>query len=130
MFIKQGGTRGLPDGFLHLNNFAHSTKSGIAGALYERVFTKRQQETFIKLLVELATQEIKAMPNETFVQLYHIKHGAYRFHKDFLIKHFKGMIYGYLKLVRASGSNMAAMAVTREVIDLYQSNSIPKVRFK
>lgn len=126
--IKQGGSRSLPDGYLHLNNFAHSLRSGMAGALYERMMTKKQQRTVDELMLELATQEMARQAE--FKQLFHFKHGVYRFDKDFLDANFKALVYGYLRLIRQSASGMAAMAVTGEIIELTQNGGIPKVRFK
>lgn len=126
--IKQGGSRSLPDGFLHLNNYSHSLRSGMAGVMFERVFTPQQRETVCELLRELATEEMARSVD--FKQLFHFKHGVYRFEKDFLDQNFKGMVYGYMKLVHKSASALMAMAVTGEIIELYQNNGIPKVRFK
>lgn len=126
--IKQGGYRSKPDGFLHLNNFAHSMKSGMAGAIYERILTRKQQDTFCELMVELATSEMATQAE--FKQLYHFKHGVYRFDKDFLIQHFKRMFYGYMKLINRSPSAVVAMATTGELIDVAQNGGIAKVKFK
>ena len=79
-------------------------------------------------MVELSTSEMATQAE--FKQLYHFKHGVYRFDKDFLIQHFKRMFYGYMKLINRSPSAVVAMAPTGEIIDVAQNGGIANVKFK
>lgn len=114
MRLKQGGWRSKPDGFLHLNNFAHTQASGLAGVLYERVFTERQQEIVLKALLELA-------PEESIM----FEHEVWRFKKEFLKENFKGIVYGTVKLLRKSAAQMMSMAIVSEEMEV----STIKVQF-
>lgn len=122
---KQGGYRSKPDGYLHLNNFSHSTKSGLAGSLFERVFNSKQRETIEAILLELANQEMARQA--VFKQLYHYKHNVYRFDKQFLVDNFQRIVYGYCKITRLGASSLMAMAVTGEIIKVTQEKGIAKV---
>lgn len=126
MRIKQGGYRSMPDGFLHLNNFSHSVKSGIAGSIYERVLTSDQQKAFQRLMFELAIK----LQNERGETLVHEKHDTYRYKKEFLMESFKTMLYGYLKLVRKQPNVMLSLAVTGEIMQVAEESGIPTLRFK
>lgn len=105
------------DGFLHLNNYSHSMRSGMAGVIYERLLTKNQQDNVQEFLFDLAEAE----------QL-NFKHNVWRFDIDFLNKEFKRIVYGYLQLVRKQSSVLFSMAATKEIMDL--EDPLPKLRFK
>lgn len=117
MRIAQGGFRKKPDGFLHLNNFSHTQASGLAGVLYERVFTERQQEIVEKTLIELARP--KAIHGEAggHDESVIFKHDCFRFRKDFLTENFKPVVYGVLQLLRKSAGMMLSMAVVEEELN-------------
>lgn len=108
MRIAQGGFRKKPDGYLHLNNYSHVKASGLAGVLYERVFTERQQEIVEKALIEIAKGE-ECHFNEV--------HNAWRFRKEFLHANFKGVVYGTVRLLRKSAAQMMSMAIVGEELD-------------
>ena len=111
MRIAQGGFRKKPDGFLHLNNYSHTQASGLAGVLYERIFTERQQEIVEKALIEIAKGEgLDCQFNE--------HHNAWRFKKQFLHDNFKGVVYGTLRLLKKSAAQMMSMAVVGEELDV------------
>ena len=110
----QGGFREKPDGYLHLNNFSHTVASGLAGVLYERVFTDRQREIVEKTLIELTGDDDV-----------HFKHEAYRFRKEFLVTHFKPVVYGTVRLLKKSAANLMSMAVVSEELN----TKTLKVRF-
>lgn len=110
MRIAQGGFRKKPDGFLHLNNYSHVKASGLAGVLYERVFTERQQEIVEKALIEIAKGEADCHFND--------HHNAWRFNKEFLHVHFKGVVYGTLRLLKKSAAQMMSMAVVGEELEV------------
>jgi len=124
--MKQGGYRSKPDGFLHMNNYAHSVKSGIAGVLFERIMTTQQRNSIEELLREVALVEMA----RSGTPLFHFKHNVYRFEKEFLHANFKRMVYAYLKLTKKSASTMLAMAATGELIEVCQNGGIPQIRFK
>lgn len=124
--LKQGGCRSKPDGFLHLNNFCHSVKSGLAGCMFERVFTDKQRTTIESILIELASQEMARAVD--FKQLFHYKHNVYRFEKEFLIQNFQRVVYGYCKITRLSASATMALAVTGEIIEVANTQGIAKVK--
>lgn len=104
----QGGFRKKPDGYLHLNNFSHVKASGLAGVLFERVFNERQQEIVEKALIEIAKGD-ECQFNE--------HHNCYRFRKEFLVLHFKGVVYGTVRLLRKSAAQMMSMAIVGEELD-------------
>lgn len=105
------------DGFLHLNNYAHSMRSGMAGVIYERMLTKSQQDNVQEFLFDLA--EARQVM---------FKHNVWRFDIDFLNKEFKRIVYGYLQLIRKQPSVLFAMASSKEIMDL--EDPLPKLRFK
>lgn len=109
MRIAQGGFRKKPDGYLHLNNYSHVKASGLAGVLYERVFTERQQEIVEKALIEIAKGE-DCHFNEA--------HNAWRFRKEFLHENFKGVVYGTVRLMRKSAAQMMSMAIVGEELNV------------
>lgn len=104
--LTQGTKRSLPDGFLHLNNYAHTVKSGLAGSLFERVFTERQQEIVGCSLLEIA----KGDPS-----LVHFKHNVWRFKKEFLNKHFQSVVFGTCRLIRKEPATLMSIKVTEEM---------------
>lgn len=104
----QGNGRAKPDGFLHLNNFSHVPRSGLAGAIYERVMTEKQRE-----LVELTLLELAQGSGDKF----HFKHNVWRFRKDFLIEHFSHVVYSVMRSIRKSASQEVSIAVAREELD-------------
>lgn len=103
--MSQGKPRALPDGFLHLNNYSHVASSGLAGVLYERVFTERQQEIVGCALLELAKDDPK---------LVHFKHNVWRFQKEFLKEHFQPTVYAACRLIRRRPAEMLSVAITHE----------------
>lgn len=108
MQIKQGGFRSMPDGYLHLNNYSHSSKSGLAGSLFERVMTQRQRKLVINCLLEIAE---KQPPEDNTVMF---KHDVYRFRKEFLQEHFQAVVYGAYRFIYKLPSSEIATAVVRE----------------
>ena len=116
MRIAQGGFRKKPDGYLHLNNFSHTRASGLAGVLYERVFTERQQEIVEKALIEIAAP--RALNGEPCGEQVIFKHDCYRFRKEFLQEHFKGVVYGTVRLMRKSAAQMMSMAIVGEELNV------------
>lgn len=129
--LKQGGTRQLPDGYLHLNNFSHSVKSGMAGVIFERVLTAPQQSTFEEILMHLAGSIADQAKLPITMYFKKTSKGVVRFNKKFLIAHFKRTFYGYMNLVRKQGASLLAVAATNELLDLYaDGQGIPTVRFK
>ena len=102
--MSQGKPRALPDGFLHLNNYSHVRQSGLAGVLYERVFTQRQQEIVEAALLELGE----------FHKDYHFKHNVWRFRKEFLHEYFIGVVYGTTRLLRKGAAAMMSIAIVEE----------------
>lgn len=103
----QGNKRSNPDGFLHLNNFSHVKASGLAGVLFERIFSERQQDIVEEVLIELAGPD-----NRMF------KHDCWRFKKEFLIENFKSVVYGACDLLKISASAMLAIASMQERADV------------
>ncbi|WMX18723.1 hypothetical protein YpEc11_11 [Yersinia phage vB_YpEc11] len=116
MRIAQGGYRKKPDGYLHLNNYSHTKASGIAGVLFERIFTERQQEIVEKTLIELANPKVlsgEANSDEHVIY----KHDCYRFRKAFLRANFKQVVYGTVRLLKKSAAQMMSMAVVADELD-------------
>ena len=128
MQIKQGGTRSLPDGYLHLNNYSHSTKSGLAGSLYERVMTDRQRKLVVNCLLEIADKETKAQKYD--VDIYMFKHDTYRFHKEFLNEHFKPVVYGCYKFIHKSPASEISMSVVKEQVQLDSVHNVGKAAYR
>lgn len=110
--MSQGKPRSLPDGFLHLNNFSHVASSGLAGVLYERVFTERQQEIVGCALLEIANG------NPEFV---HFKHNVWRFQKEFLKTHFQPAVYAACRLIRKRPAEMMSVAITHEELNVQRT---------
>lgn len=104
--MTQGKPRSMPDGRLHLNNYAHIRASGLAGFLYERIFTERQQE-----IVGCALLEIAEAYSPDVV---HFKHNVWRFDKEFLKENFQPVVYGACRLFRKSPALLASLAITNE----------------
>lgn len=107
--MAQGKPRAMPDGFVHLNNYSHVSASGLAGVLYERVFTERQQEIVGCALLEIAKDDPKYV---------HFKHNVWRFHKAFLQEHFKPAVYAACRLIRKRPAEMMSIAITHEELNV------------
>ena len=116
MRIAQGGYRKKPDGYLHLNNYSHTKASGIAGVLFERIFTERQQEIVEKTLIELANPKALSGEANSDEQVIY-KHDCYRFRKAFLMANFKQVVYGTVRLLKKSAAQMMSMAVVADELD-------------
>jgi hypothetical protein len=101
---SHGNGRAKPDGYLHLNNYSHVKQSGLAGVLYERVMTEKQQE-----LVELTLLELSQGSDAA-----HFKHDVWRFSKKFLHEHFKSVVYSVYRSIRRSPAQEVSMAISRE----------------
>lgn len=101
---SHGNGRAKPDGYLHLNNYSHVKQSGLAGVLYERVMTEKQQE-----LVELTLLELSQGSESA-----HFKHDVWRFSKKFLHEHFKSVVYSVYRSIRRSPAQEVSMAISRE----------------
>lgn len=114
MRMAQGNTRSKPDGFLHLWNFAATKSSGLAGALYNYAMTDRQREVVETALIERAEKQDLLDPNGAPTA--HIKHETWRFKKEFLQAHFKGVVYGTFKLFRRNASEQMAIQINREYL--------------
>ncbi|WP_155499996.1 hypothetical protein [Pseudomonas chlororaphis] len=107
----QGNGRAKPDGFLHLNNYSHVRQSGLAGVLYERLMTEKQQELVELTLIELATPQVGC---ELSREVCHFKHEVWRFRKDFLNEHFKSVVYSVFRSIKKSPAQEISMAISRE----------------
>lgn len=105
----QGNGRAKPDGFLHLNNYSHVRQSGLAGVLYERLMTEKQQELVELTLLELAANQVAVTENYA-----HFKHDVWRFKKSFLKDHFIHVVYSVFRSVRKSAAQEVSMAISRE----------------
>lgn len=129
MQMAQGNTRSKPDGFLHLWNFAATKGSGLAGALFNYVMTKRQQGIVEAALIELAEKQAQRDSPEfqpVNAEMYaHYKHEVWRFRKDFLLSNFKPVVYGTFKLFRRNASELMAIEINRE----YLQTESAKVRW-
>ena len=112
----QGGYRKKPDGYLHLNNYSHTKASGIAGILFERVFTERQQDIVEKTLIELANPKVLSGEANSDEQVI-FKHDCYRFRKGFLQANFKQVVYGTVRLLKKSAAQLMSMAVVADEIN-------------
>ncbi|BAO20686.1 hypothetical protein X917_gp20 [Pseudomonas phage PPpW-4] len=92
----QGGTRSLPDGFLHIQNFTVTKASGMAGCVWAYILTEAQREIVELVLVERAEsrEAHKGFPEGTLV---HLKHDHFRFRKDFLKGNFRSVVHEVTK---------------------------------
>ncbi|WP_085589321.1 hypothetical protein [Pseudomonas sp. B14(2017)] len=118
MNYAQGGYRSKPDGYLHLQNFAVTKSSGLAGALFNYVMTSRQKDIVEASLLEIAEKD----PDRNFA---HFKHEVWRFHKAFLREHFKSVVYGAFKLFRRNASELMAIEINRE----YLATQVARLKF-
>lgn len=91
----QGGTRSLPDGFLHIQNFTVTKASGMAGCVYVHILDDHQRHVVESILIEhaCAREERAARNGNEFLCLHHFKHGHWRFDKRFLNDAFKSAIH-------------------------------------
>lgn len=97
MRIKQGGSRKLPDGYLHLNNFSHRKDSGILGSFYERVMTPTMQREIEDTLKYKAMDEDLMSPQRFPRVHYKHAHGALRFRKEWLKANFPDAVRSLIK---------------------------------
>lgn len=118
----QGTPRAKPDGYLHLQNYAVTKGSGMAGSLFNHLMTERQKEIVEAALLELAQKQSDELVTRP-VAIY--KHDCWRFDKDFLSVAFKPVIYGTFKLIRQNASERMAIAINRE----YLQTETAKVRW-
>lgn len=118
----QGKMRSLPDGYLHLQNFAVTKPSGMAGALFNYVMSERQKVIVESALLELAhKQDLAVNPRPVAI----FKHDCWRFDKAFLQVAFKPVVYGSFKLLRRNASEQMAIEINRE----YLQTEAAKVRW-
>lgn len=94
----QGGTRSLPDGFLHIQNFTVTKASGMAGCVYVHILDDHQREIVEGILIERAVAEVTAWGRPIDSQ-HHFKHGQWRFAKQFLKAHFKQAVHEATKVM-------------------------------
>lgn len=118
----QGKPRALPDGYLHLQNYAVTKASGMAGALFNYTMSERHREIVEAALLELAQkQDLAVNPRPVAI----FKHDCWRFDKSFLAVAFKPVVYGTFKLIRRNASEQMAIAINRE----YLQTESAKVRW-
>lgn len=98
---KQGGTRSLPDGFLHIQNFTVTKASGMAGCVYVHILDEHQRSIVEGILIEqaVAREERAARAGNEFLLLHHFKHGQWRFDKRFLKDAFKSAVHNATKVM-------------------------------
>lgn len=93
----QGGTRALPDGFLHVQNFTVTKASGIEGAIWAYLMTDTQRLEVEQLLWSVAISLEQAAGVEwTGAAVQDHKHGCHRFRKEFLKIHFQRAVHEVL----------------------------------
>lgn len=90
----QGGTRSLPDGFLHIQNFTVTKASGMAGCVYVHVMTDNERTAVEAVLVSRA----EALQEISGVEVCHFKHGVWRFRKSFLKENFVKVVHTTTRL--------------------------------
>lgn len=134
----QGKPRKLPDGWLHLWNYAATKSSGMAGAVLNHIVDERQKEIVERVLIQRAIQVEKDLAdnNEEYTQIlsdsnhpkrqvrYESKHQCWRFRKAFLKEHFGIAVYSSMY---ACGRNTAALAsfeINREYVRVVRSNKL------
>lgn len=88
----QGGTRALPDGFLHIQNFTVTKAAGIAAAVWVHVMDDHQRELVQGVLIELACSNP--------LQVHHFKHDQWRFRKAFLQVNFEWAVFKVCQAIR------------------------------
>lgn len=98
---RQGGTRALPDGFLHIQNFTVTKASGMAGCVYVHILDDHQRHVVEGILIEqaVAREERAARAGNEFLLLHHFKHGQWRFDKRFLKDSFKSAVHNATKVM-------------------------------
>ena len=117
----QGNGREMPDGYLHLNNYSHVMASGIAGSIFERVMSKRQQEIVERILLERCGHNVlSAEPVDGLNVIF--KHNVYRFRKTFLHENFKDVVYATLKASKKPAGQVLSMAATKELLEVLGAN--------
>lgn len=112
----QGKPRAKPDGYLHLQNYSVTRAAGMAGALFNHLLTKRQEEIVEAALLELAQKQSPEAKAIRPVAIF--KHDCWRFDKDFLHVAFKPVVYGTFKLIRQNASERMAIAINREYLQV------------
>jgi hypothetical protein len=88
----QGGTRSLPDGFLHIQNFTVTKDSGIASAVWKHAMDERQRTLVEWVLIEMAGANI--------LNVHRFKHGCWRFKKEFLQVNFEWAVFKVCQVLR------------------------------
>lgn len=91
---KQGGTRSLPDGFLHIQNFTVTKASGMAGCVYVHIMTENERTAVEAILVSRA----EALQEISGIEVCHFKHGVWRFKKSFLKENFVKVVHSTTRL--------------------------------
>ena len=115
----QGGTRALPDGFLHVQNFTVTKASGIEGAIWAYLFTEHQKLHVEQLLWSVAIAlEQSAGPEWTGAAVRDDKHDCHRFRKEFLKSHFKVAVHEVLVETGTSAVEEFAQAFFKAKRDL------------
>lgn len=85
----QGGTRSMPDGFLHIQNFTVTKASGMAGCVYIHMMTDNERTAVEALLVSKA----EVLQDLSGIEVCHFKHGQWRFRKGFLKENFAKAVH-------------------------------------
>lgn len=112
MNYAQGGTRALPDGFLHVQNFTVTKASGIEGAIWAYLMTPAMKLEVEQLLWAVAISlEEAAGPEHTGAAVRDDKHDCHRFRKAFLKIHFKAAVHEVLVQNGVSAIELFAQAL-------------------
>lgn len=108
MNYKQGGSRSMPDGFVHIQNFTVTGASGVAGPVW-RLMSRDQKKIVEAILIERAIAlEESAGPEWTHAS-HHFKHGQWRFRKAFLKSHFSLVVVEALRLCKVDPAAILAV---------------------
>ena len=106
---KQGGTRSLPDGFLHVQNFTVTKASGVGGIIWQ-LFDDNQKGIVEAVMIERA---IACDANRYFdVEAHHFKHGQWRFRKSFLKANFTLVVLNTCTICKVSPAQLLAEQIT------------------
>ncbi|CBZ41991.1 hypothetical protein PsPphi15_gp18 [Pseudomonas phage phi15] len=112
MNYAQGGTRALPDGFLHVQNFTVTKASGIEGAIWAYLMTPAMKLEVEQYLWSVAIAlEQAAGVEHTGAAVRDDKHDCHRFRKAFLRIHFKYAVHEVLGKNNVSAVELFAQAL-------------------
>lgn len=107
MILAQGGSRSMPDGFLHIQNFTVTKASGTAGIVW-KLLDDHQKGVVESILIERACALEESAGPEWSNAAHHFKHNVWRFRKSFLKSNFSLVVVETCRICKIDPAKLLA----------------------